>query len=870
MNAASCDMTAPAPATEFRICRGYPAADGVFDEMAAADGSIRPHWVPLVRAVDALGPGELGRRQQEIRRMLRENGVTYNVHGDPDGLNRPWELDPLPMVVSGAEWDGLEAGVRQRAVLLDLLLADLYGERRAVREGVLPAELVFAQPGFLRACDGIRPPGRRRLVIYAADLARGPDRGFQMLRDRTQAPAGMGYALENRTVLAQIYPDLMRDCNVRRLSAFFGTLRAALAAIAPGRREAPRAALLTPGPRSETYFEQAYLSAYLGYTLVQGDDLTMRNGSLWLKALDGLKPVDILLRRLDDDTCDPLELRPDSLLGVPGMLEAVRRGKLALANPLGSGALENLGLLAFLPALARFFLGAELALPSTPTWWCGSPESRGFVFDNLDRLVIRPAAYRAHAPGVRGDRLEAGERETLKARILASPHAFVAQEPHTGARMPSLHNGGLEPRSGTLRVFLVADGPDYAVMPGGLTLSDTEIDAAHPAAFRGAVSKDTWVLADAPQSHVSLWLQPGRVQDNLKISSILTSRAAENLFWVGRYAERSEGILRLLRTVLRNHFQVDSRSEGAEAGCLRFLLAALAALTDEGGAPARPNGDGGTAGCEEDLLAVITDARRSGNLYANLRHMFRAAYAVRHLWSNDSWRVINGLDEQWREMRGRERPDLREIFTRLDQLIIGMMAFAGLNSESMTREQGWLLLDTGRRLERGLYFTGLLRTMLAPRHDPAVAPHIFEAVLSTTENIITYRHRYRSYMELRTILDQLMLDSANPRSIVYQLNRLRKHVAALPRERLGHGLAEEERLAAEAQSLLHLADLDRLTEPLPEAPVLPRLEGLLKRLGALLSTISDVLTQVYFSHAPMSRQLTAGPGGTGDDLPHQA
>jgi uncharacterized circularly permuted ATP-grasp superfamily protein len=531
------------------ISKSYAVKTDSYDEMWA--GQVRPHWRKFIQSIDDLGGAEIVRLNREAIRMLRENGVTYNVHGDPEGLNRRWQLDLIPLIIDSGEWKVIESGLIQRAELFNLILSDIYGPGRLLKDGMIPLELVYSLDGFLPQCAQIRLPEPHQLIIYAADMARGPDDRMWILSDHTQMPRGSGYALENRTATARVLPDLIRDCQVIRLADFFRNLRIKLASIAPRGKDNPRIVVLTPGPKSADYFEHAYLAAYLGYTLVQGDDLTVRDGAVWLKSIDGLQPVDVILRRVDDRYCDPLELRGDSHLGVAGLLEAARRGSVAVANPLGSSVLENSGLMAFLPRIAQYFGKAELILPSAATWWCGQSKELDHVLKHLHELVIKPVYNPPDIPSVVfGVALTKKELEELKNRIQAKPHLFVGQEMVSFSTTPSLINGQLEPHHATLRSFLVAHEHGYAVMPGGLTLSAPDKDNLVVSERSGGISKDTWVLTAEPQEYISLWLEPGGVEDTVKSTFVLTSRATENLYWVGRYSERAEGTARLLRTIL--------------------------------------------------------------------------------------------------------------------------------------------------------------------------------------------------------------------------------------------------------------------------------------------------------------------------------
>ncbi|MGZ8190590.1 MAG: circularly permuted type 2 ATP-grasp protein, partial [Methylococcaceae bacterium] len=469
--------------------------------MVATENKVLPYWERFISALETMGSEELERRRREAQRLLRENGVTYNVYGDSEKLTRPWRLDPVPLLISNEEWTSIEAGLKQRADLLDLILKDIYGKQSLLKTGLLPSELVFAHEGFLRPCVGALQNQQRHLIIYSANLARGPNGRMWILDDRTQAPSGSGYALENRTAITRVLPDIFRDTQVHRLSGFFKALRKGLAHLAPHNKENPRIVVLTPGPFNETYFEHAYLASYLGFTLVQGDDLTVRDGYVWLKSLEGLQAVDVILRRVDDSFCDPLELRSNSRLGVAGLLQAVRRGNVAIANPLGSSILENPALLAFLPKLARHFLNQELILPSVATWWCGQRRERDFVLQNFDRLVIKQINRHQGNNALFVASLSSKEKDQLRNQILAKPHLFVGQEQVSFSTVPAFIDHHIEPRNAVLRNFVVANADDYLVMPGGLTRVAREKNDFIVSNQAGGISKDTWVLAASQPVH---------------------------------------------------------------------------------------------------------------------------------------------------------------------------------------------------------------------------------------------------------------------------------------------------------------------------------------------------------------------------------
>jgi uncharacterized circularly permuted ATP-grasp superfamily protein/uncharacterized alpha-E superfamily protein len=785
---------------------------------------------------------------------LRENGVTYNVYGDAQNLTRPWRLDPIPLLISSEEWADIESGLKQRAELLNLILKDIYGKQTLLKKGLLPADLIFAHDGFLRPCVGALTHQQQPLTLYSANLARGPKGRLWVLDDRTQAPSGSGYALENRTVMTRVLPDIFHDTQVRRLAGFFKALRRGLTEIAPHNKEDPRIVVLTPGPLNETYFEHAYLAAYLGFTLVQGDDLTVRDGRVWLKSLSGLQAVDVILRRVDDSFCDPLELRSISQLGVAGLLEAVRRGNVAIANPLGSSILENSGLLAFLPRLARHFLSEELKLPSVATWWCGQARERNFVLQNINNLVIKPINRSHDNHAVFGGLLSSKEKEQLCQKILAKPHYFIGQEQVSFSTLPTFVDHHLEPRNAVLRTFTVASGGDYEVMSGGLTRVARRKDNFTVSNQAGGISKDTWVLAAEPDKPVSIWTQPLRNQHIEPVIEPLTSRAADNLFWVGRHIERVKATSRLLRTILRKSRESLEFTDSISHECHHVLLRTLTQVT--GTYP-------GFVKCapqlldnpEHELLSLAKDGQRKSTLTANINAFAQAAFSIRDFWSQDTWRSVDNIQRRWQQRVLHNDTNLEHLQNHLDDLITGMVAFIGLISESMAREAAWLMLDSGRRLERALTLIALLRSSLASRHEDALQSQILEAVLVSTDSLTIYQRRYRSYIQLPLVLELLLLDESHPRSLAYQLHHLSTHISALPRTKGKRSLSEEEQLILKAYTELRLCNVLELTQVNENEGVYINLDKLLSTLTETLWRLADVIAEAYFSHSQASQLI---------------
>jgi uncharacterized circularly permuted ATP-grasp superfamily protein/uncharacterized alpha-E superfamily protein len=824
---------------------GFPA--GSHDEMYAAPGEVREHWSYLASALNDLGGNELQRRREEAWRQIRDNDVTFNIYGDPRGMGRPWELDLIPLLISSEEWQVIERGLIQRAELLNLVLNDLYGKRDLLKKGHLPPELVYSHPGFLRPCVGVPLAQPRSLLFYAADLARARDGQVQVLSDRAQAPSGAGYALENRMVVSRVLPSLFRDSHVHRLANFFRTQRHALNRLSPRPDDEANIVLLTPGPANEAYFEHAYLASYLGYTLVQGGDLLARDGRIWLTTLDGLRPVDVILRRMDDSYCDPVELREDSYLGVPGLVNAARTGQVGIANPLGSGLLESPALLPFLPRLARQLLGEDLRLPSVPTWWCGDARERGYVLANLERLVIKPVYRGVGFRFVFGSDLSRAERDDLIRRIRERPHLYVGQEPQVMSTAPVLVEDGVEPRRSVLRTFLVADEHEYHAMPGGLTRVSADADKLVVSNQAGGASKDTWVLATEPERHTSLWLESRQTRHVFSTSGELPGRVADNLYWLGRYAERAEFTSRLLRLALQ--FLVTAENESA--GCLECLLQSLKELSP----PVPSGGAAKAAEIEDELLRLIHEQNRAGSLSQTLNALLLSARSVRDRLSTDTWRVINDIDEELHSLQRIKPGQLLDALDEMDNLVLAFTAFSGLTQENMTRGRGWLFLDMGRRIERAILTSRLLRALLEQSAGQDEEAVLLESLLSVVDSLMSYRRRYRQGMQTDKLLELIVYDERNPRSLAYQLTRMEEHVADLPREQDRGIRSELARLALETATMVRLADVQRLAEVAPDSKRREVLDQFLTVLAARLPALSDALTAAYFRAAETPQQL---------------
>jgi uncharacterized circularly permuted ATP-grasp superfamily protein/uncharacterized alpha-E superfamily protein len=723
-----------------------------------------------------MGFDQLTARWQLGRQLIQTNGVTYNVYGDPQGRERPWLLDPVPLVLDAAEWADIERSIIQRATLLNAIQQDLYSGQRLIQERRLPPALVYGNPNFLRPCYGFQPEDGVYLHLYAADLARSPNGDWWVLADRTQAPSGIGYALENRLVSARTLPTVFNQTSIRSLGGFFDVLRESLERIAPlvsGRQ--PGVVLLTPGPNNETYFEHSFLARHWGIPLVEGADLTVRDDYVFLKTLAGLEPVDVILRRLDDSFCDPLELRGDSLLGVAGLTQAARRGNVSIANALGSGVMETPAHMAFLPGLCRHILGETLRMPSVATWWCGHLEARRYVLDNLESLVIKPTfPHHGRHPEFPAY-MSAGGRQELAQRMDARPQEYVAQELVALSTSPVRTNDGLEPRHTVLRVFAAWNGESYTVLPGGLTRVSTETNSVIVSMQLGGGSKDTWVLT-GPATLERQSAQAQMHAEARRSTAELPSRVADNFFWLGRYAERVESGVRLVRALLPCLSGEEDFGQSTSLETATQILQALHFLPEEFS----------KAGIAEQrwqvqklLSSLIYDPARSSGIGWNLKHVRRVSWPLKQRLSQDTWRVLQRLEQDFTSAPPAD-PELRLVaqMDLLDRIVMTLSAFAGLLTENTVRTHGQRFLDIGRRLERALQTCELVHGAMA--QAPFEIDSSLKALLEIADSGITYRSRYYTAMRIEFVLELLVADETNPRSLGFQLAALADQLAKLP------------------------------------------------------------------------------------------
>jgi uncharacterized circularly permuted ATP-grasp superfamily protein/uncharacterized alpha-E superfamily protein len=799
----------------------YRRLPGIFDEMMDGDGRVRAHWRHFLGMLASLGAEEINRRFAAADRYLRGSGVFYRVYEDAAGIERPWPLRHVPLIIEPGEWRQLEAGLIQRAELLEAVLADAYGPSLLSRDGRLPAALIAGNPEFLRPLVGVAPPGGAHMRFYAVDVGRGADGRWWVLGDRAQAPSGAGYAIENRLALSRAIPDIYRTTRVERVAPFFQSFQAELSALS--RQDEAHLCLLTPGPMSETYFEHAYLARYLGLMLVEGEDLSVRDDGVFVRTVSGLQRTEVLLRRIDADFADPLELNAASRLGAPGLLQAVRDGKIVIINALGAGLVEARAMLAFLPALAPVVLGTDLAIPNVATWWLGRAEMREEMIGKLDSMVVA-SAFESPVDGrgsseFLGARLDDAERRALIRSIRDRGVDYVAQEAVTLSSMPVWRDGRLQPRPFTLRLFLTKVGDRWQMMPGGFVRIADSADARAVSMQRGAATADAWVLAHGPVGETTLLPTAERIQVQ-RATGLLPSRAADNLFWVGRYVERAEATLRLIRTMINRAAEADETTAPVIAGIGSLLEAWNAAPDQTGGVSAV------TA-----ARAVLTRADLAGSLPDLAGAARSAASVIRDRFSPDAWRAINDLF-MINAMPLSAGPTESAIIERVEASLRIISSLSGLAQENMTQLAGWRFLELGRRIERGIITGRLVRSFALPGAPDGG----LEVLLELADSQITYRQRYFMVAARAPVIDLVMLDPNNPRSVAFQLDRIETHLAALPGRHAAGRLSPVQQIAAAIATRLRTIEAAAIDE------------ALIIEIEQSLMKLSDAIAATYLTN----------------------
>jgi uncharacterized circularly permuted ATP-grasp superfamily protein/uncharacterized alpha-E superfamily protein len=821
----------------------------VYDELYSAPGVLRPQWQEFRDAAQHLTAAEFERRTKQAERMLYENGVTYNAFSETAELQRPWRLDLLPLLVSDQEWEQVAVALDQRARLLNLLIDDLYGSQRCLHEGWLPHEALFAHPGFQRAFHGLKRGTEPSLMLYGAELARSPNGQWWVMADRAESPAGPGYALENRIITARMLPQVVHRVGVQRLAPFFIRLQNALKRRAPRGGSSPRIVLLSMGPRNSLYFEDVYLARYLGYTLVEGSDLAVRDNQVFLKTLSRLVPVDVIFSRAFENGIDPLELGGYAPQGVSGLLNAARAGNVALANTPGCGLVESPVFMAFLPLLCQKLLGEELKTPSIATWWCGQEAALKEVFARFDELVIKPAFQASGGQEILPSRLSTAEREQLQARIQARPYDFIAQEMVARSSAPMWNEGRVQVGHVAYRCFLVADGEDYSLMPGGLIRMAPDTEPMQLSIAAGAGSKDLWVQSHGPIEKVTLLVPEGQPVELRRTGTMFPSRVADDLFWLGSSLDRCDFLTRLLRST------IDRLAAEDEAGCPE-LTQLLRALAEQGQIEPDylvPELSEQLTPIEEALPQGLQNDAAAGGLARAMHELRRLAARTRDWLSPETWRKLNQSAEKFLATKITRWDDLADVISLLTDLQFDLASVSGLFQNGMIRGPSWRFLELGRRIERARNIGSLLRSTMLEADRPS--REVLRAVIEVLDCRMTYRARYLDNVQPNGVFDLAITDETNPNSIGFQVTQLSDLIDTLPQES-EHPLRTEEK--RHVMAAVHLVRM--LTPEALAAPDRQQVGAALEQLEQRLRSLSDVLNRRYLVHVGGPRQIIGEAG----------
>ncbi|AXX96420.1 circularly permuted type 2 ATP-grasp protein [Arcobacter ellisii] len=823
----------------FDSCR----LESSFDEMFDNECNIRPHWKDIIAGLENAGIKQLEQKQLEIDWRLEDNGVTYNIYNDPEGNNRRWNLDPIPLVITSQEWEEVSKGLRQRAKLLNLIFKDLYTEQRLIKEGIVPAEIVFGHKSFIPEVFNFKNKDYYSLRFYASDISRGPDGKFWVINDRTQSPSGLGYAIENRLTMNSISNDLYPNVEIKKMAKFIEGYKNMLKSLSPSNQENPLIALLTPGPLNETYFEHSYLSSYLDLTLVQGEDLLVKNNHLWLKSLKGLRRVDTLIRRVDAQYCDPLELKNNSHLGVAGLVNVMREDNLSMINPIGVGILENIGLNPFMKNIAKFLLDEELLLPQIATWWCGQKKELDFVLENLKNLIVKKIDRTDNIEVYFANKFDEEQLLELSEKIKKNPHYYVGQEIIDFSTTPSYSKGKIEPRNTVIRAFSYLDEDDYQVLQGGLIRVSPSKDSLVVSNQKGGASKDLWILGK-DEDFIGNNIFKNRAFFDSRLENISTKRA-ENLFWMGRYLSRAITTARMIRFNLKSMLNINRYDDNTNSKqTTKILNTALTHLTmcypgfldEELKQPLA------------EIISLIKDKNRVGSLSFSLSLLSNLNASVKNLLTMEAWRIYEKMQKEWNNYNKREVLSYKDHINELDKLLIYLMAYKELIDESIFKEQGLILYDIGCKIEISQLLISKLRSLLTLKLDKLLEYDVLDSMLNSYESYNSYRAYYKSSLDLKNVLDFLLFNTKYPKSLIYIITQLLEDLKELPKNSHSSRLSNFEEPVFKAFSMITLANSNKLLEIKEDEFIYKELENFLSIISDLLSKTSEELTKTYFSH----------------------
>ncbi|WP_044419299.1 circularly permuted type 2 ATP-grasp protein [Halarcobacter anaerophilus] len=816
--------------------------DSSFNEMFDEKNNVKEHWIDIKTAIENANIEKLEQKQTEIDWRLEDNGVTYNVYNDPTGSNRRWNLDPIPFVLKEQEWEDVSKGLQQRAKLLNLIFKDLYTEQRLIKEGIIPAEIIFAHKSFLPEVFNFENSEYYTMKFYAADISRGPDGKFWVINDRTQSPSGLGYAIENRLTMNSILSDLYPDIKIKKIASFIENYKNMLSNLS-NKNEDSLIVLLTPGPHNETYFEHSYLSSFLNLTLVQGEDLLTKNNQLWLKTLSGLKKVDTMIRRVDSKFCDPLELQNSSKLGVAGLTNVLRNDNLSMINPIGIGILENVGLNPFMKNIAKFFLNEDLILPQIATWWCGQKKELDFVISNIDNLLIKKIDRTEKIEVYFGNQLNNEEKNSLIEKIIAAPIYYVGQEIIDFSTVPSYVGNKIEPRNAVIRSFAYKEEDNYKIMPSGLVRVSNQKDSLVVSNQKGGTSKDLWILGEDEEDKISRITKNRNFLDT-RLENISTKRA-ENLFWLGRYLNRAIITTRMLRFNLKSMLNLNryedrnlsKKSTDILNICLTHLTMTYPGFLEE--KEIKPF---------NEVISLIQDNSRVGSLSFTLSMLSNINANIKNLLTIDAWRVYDKMQKGWYDYNRKKVVSNREHIDALDKLLIYLIAYKELIDESISDDQGLILYDIGCKLETSLLLISKMRSLLTTKLQSHLEYDILDSMLNSYESYNAYRAYYKSTLKMENILELLLFTPKYPKSLIHIIDELLKSLKELPNTSSTPYLDSFEEPVFKVFSMLKLTNAKKLLKTEEKEFVYLELDKFLSKISDLLAQTSEELTKTYFSH----------------------
>ena len=814
-----------------------------FDEMFDKNCNVKPHWKEIYDNLERVGIKQLEQKQIEIDWRLEENGVTYNIYNDPEGTNRRWNLDPIPFVLENEEWEEISKGLKQRAKLLNLIFKDLYTEQKLIKEGIIPAEIIFGHKGFIPEVFNFENTDYYTMKYYAADISRGPNGKFWVISDKTQSPSGLGYAIENRLTMNSILNDLYPKVEILKIAKFIDDFKTMLKNNSSKNNENPLITLLTPGPHNETYFEHSYLSSFLNLTLVQGEDLLEKNNQLWLKSLSGLKRVDAMIRRVDSAYCDPLELRSDSQLGVAGLVNVIRKNNISMINPIGVGILENIGLNPFMKNIAKFLLNEELILPQIATWWCGQKEELDFVIKNIKTLMIKKINRTDGIEIHIGNNLDEQELSDLIKKIQRNPNYYVGQEIIDFSTVPSFHKGKIEPRNAVIRSFAYLDKNEFKVMPSGLVRVSASKDSLVVSNQKGGTSKDLWILGKNEEFTGNNVFKNREVIDS-RLENISTKRA-ENLFWLGRYLNRAITVARMIRFNLKSMLNINRYDDNTNAKkATKILNTSLTHLTMTYPGFLTENDIKPIV----EIIDLIQNSNRAGTLSFSLHMLGSINTNVKNLLTMEAWRIFEKMQKEWLSYGKQQIITNREHISELDKLLIYLMAYKELIDESIFKEQGLILYDIGCKIEISQLLISKLRSLLTNKLDMLLEYDVLDSLLNSYESYNSYRAYYKSSLEISNVLEFLLFNTKYPKSLIYIIEELLSDLNDLPNNIKNSHLSSFEEPIFKCYSMLKLSNAKRLLDIKEDEFIYKELDEFLAQISDNLAQTSEELTKTYFSH----------------------